>query len=184
MSKFFHGGHALDNNSNNPKASTPKHQHSNIARHIVKDLAIAVFARKEATPNYTGFIVHAQTHIINEHTATYTFKLLKQKEDSANDQYLQISPYYRDFEYFGKHYLIGATKTGQGADVQTSYTSEIVRRHYTISNCMQKQFYDLLLKAANEYLNDKDPAITLPYDYLDTLSQKKGSEVNMTIKNY
>jgi len=135
-------------------------------------LAIAVFSRKNATPNYTAFIDSAQTHNINEHTATYTFQLFKQKEDSAKNECLQMSPYYKDFEYFGKHYLVGATKTGQGADVQTSYTNEIVRRHFTISNCMQKKFYDLLLKATDEYLNDKDPVNTIPYDFLDTLSQK------------
>lgn len=32
VSKFFHGGHALDSNSNDPKAKTPKYAHSNIAR--------------------------------------------------------------------------------------------------------------------------------------------------------
>lgn len=59
VSKFFHGGHALDNNSNNPKDRTPKHTHSNIARMVAKDLAVAVFARKKATPTYVGFIDNA-----------------------------------------------------------------------------------------------------------------------------
>lgn len=78
-----------------------------------------------------------------------------------------MSPYYKDFEYYGKHYLIGATKTGPKTDVQTSYTKEIVRRHFTISNCMQKEFYDLLLKASDEYLNDNDPTAILSYKHLD-----------------
>lgn len=59
VSKFFHGGHALDNNSNDPKASTPKHEHSNVARLIAKDLAIAVYSKKDVSPAYVGYIDHS-----------------------------------------------------------------------------------------------------------------------------
>lgn len=50
------------------------------------------------------------TNKLNQHTATLTFTLFKQDQVKTKlNDYLQISPYYKDFEYFGKHYLIGAS---------------------------------------------------------------------------
>lgn len=49
---------------------------------------------------------------------------------------------------------------------------------------MQKQFYDLILRAANEFLNGGDPTAVMSYDFVDQLSKKQGNEVCMTIKNY
>ena len=40
------------------------------------------------------------------------------------------------------------------------------------------------MKAGNEFMDGKDPTAIMSYDYIDSLAQKQGSEVNMTIKNY
>ena len=47
ISKFFHGGHALDGNLDNPVITgTPRHTHTNIARKIASDLAIGTYSGK------------------------------------------------------------------------------------------------------------------------------------------
>lgn len=82
---------------------------------------------------------------------------------------MKVKPYYKDFEYFGKHYLVGAAQSGEGQDVQTSYTGQIVRRHYTIANCMEKTFYDKLMKAGNEFLTGGNASSALSHDYIESL---------------
>jgi len=64
VSKFFYGGHALDGNSNRPEDQTPRAYHTNIARIIACDLAIAVLAKPSSehrVANSIGHIDHNKT---------------------------------------------------------------------------------------------------------------------------
>jgi hypothetical protein len=155
VSKFFHGGHALDNNSNDPKKKTPRWAHSNIARKWAVDLAIAVLSKKKPA-ECIGFIVHHKTVNLSKHTATLTFRLMPKENSETNgkdkdvlsintsqqrlvNKDLPIRQYYDEFEYLGKHYMVSAcTDKYAGSDVRNSHDKTKVSRHYTISNCMQK----------------------------------------------
>lgn len=81
VSKFFHGGHALDGNSSDPKVTTERYSHTNVARIIANGMAIAVYAGRVNTPKYIGYINHKLTHNWNEHTATYTFDLFTNEKE-------------------------------------------------------------------------------------------------------
>ena len=49
---------------------------------------------------------------------------------------------------------------------------------------MEKTFYDKLMKAGKEFLNDGNATTALSYDYIENLAKQEGGKVDMTIKNY
>ena len=51
ISKFFYGSYAHDGNTNDPKAKTLKHAHSNIARKIVNRHVIGFIENKQDQSN-------------------------------------------------------------------------------------------------------------------------------------
>jgi hypothetical protein len=124
ISKFFYGGYALDSNSPVPSnKSTPVWNHSNIARKIVNQLAVARYVRAR-TPTFSARICDKVA--LNTHTATYTLKC---------DQVIKgLSNYYPDLSTLGKHFLVSAPNFRK--------SGKIIHRHYTIANCMQKLFYN------------------------------------------
>jgi len=47
ISKFFYGAYALDHNSNDPKKKVPSYTHSEIAKLVAQDCAVAILDRKD-----------------------------------------------------------------------------------------------------------------------------------------
>ena len=98
---------------------------------------------------------------------------------------MEVKQYYDDFEYLGKHYMVSAcTEEFENVDVQNTFNVAKVRRHYTISNCMRKNFYDRIMMACDAYLNDKDVSQVLESRHLDEMSFSESSELSLTIKDY
>jgi hypothetical protein len=80
ISKFIYGSYALCGNTNDPKAETDRHTHSNIARKIANRHAIATF-KKDAVVWNKGFrqsslfkIDHKRSNQINDFTYTFCFE--------------------------------------------------------------------------------------------------------------
>jgi len=79
ISKFIYGSYALCGNSNDPKAATDRHTHSNVARKVANNHAIATL-RKDATIWNKGYkgsssfkIDHERSNQINNFTYTFCF---------------------------------------------------------------------------------------------------------------
>jgi cytochrome b involved in lipid metabolism len=68
ISKFFYGSYALDGNSNDPKAKTQKHAHSNIARKTANRLAIGILSSR---PYFSGDFHSAETRFTIDKTKTW-----------------------------------------------------------------------------------------------------------------
>lgn len=147
ISKFFYGAYALDGNSNDPKAKTERHTHSNVARKMVNRHIIGVLTSKtvvgyrqlvsDAASSATRFkILQSKTMRVNEHTHSLVFDSITTKNLTG------VQNYYTDLSTLGKHYHV----VSLGPD-QTPVTSHgrILRRHYTIANCMRREFYHKLL---------------------------------------
>ncbi len=122
ISKFFYGGYALDGNSPIPGTSIPVWNHSNIARKIVNQLAVARYVRS-GTPVFSAKICDKVA--LNTHTTCFTLKCDKVIKG--------LSLYYPDLSTLGKNFLVSAPNFRK--------RGKIIHRHYTIANCMQKNFY-------------------------------------------
>jgi hypothetical protein len=59
----------------------------------------------------------------------------------ANEIAVKPRKFYEDLSFIGKHYLV--------------WNQKGIRRHYTISNCMKKNFYEEYLRLINEALDEK-----------------------------
>lgn len=147
IGKFFYGAYALDGNSNDPKAKTERHNHSNIARKIVNRHIIGVLTSKtivgyrqmvsDTASSATRFkIDQAKTMRVNESTRSFVFDSITTKS------LVGVQNYYSDLSTLGKHYHVASL----GANLQpvTSH-GRVLRRHYTIANCMRREFYHQLL---------------------------------------
>jgi len=99
---------------------------------------------------------------------------------AAADQ-VKIKPYYDDLETLGQHYLVGATIDAAPEDnVEYMFLSSKVKRHYTISNCMEKTFYTALCNSCKDFLDDKAPT----FDSALVTDVRESDELSLTIKNY
>lgn len=79
ISKFIYGSYALAGNTNDPKAKTDRHTHSNVARKVANNHAIATL-KKDATVWNKGYrhsslfkINHERSNQINDFTFTFCF---------------------------------------------------------------------------------------------------------------
>jgi hypothetical protein len=79
ISKFIYGSYALCGNSNDPKASTDRHTHSNVARKIANKHAIATLKKdacrwnKGDDKSHLFRIDHGRSNKINDFTTTFCF---------------------------------------------------------------------------------------------------------------
>jgi hypothetical protein len=97
VSKFFYGGYALDSNSEAVKSGNAHvWNHSNIARKIVNQLAVARLVTCD-TPAFSAKII--ENVALNNKTSCLTFK-------SENGVVPGISSYYPELEMLGQHYLV------------------------------------------------------------------------------
>ena len=83
---------------------------------------------------------------INKSTKSFVFK--------CQEVYKQdVKTYYPDISTIGKHY----TFVSLGQDGKTpvrEHKFRVLRRHYTIANCMRKDFYESLCKAIKSKSKD------------------------------
>lgn len=145
VSKYFYGSYALDHNSGNPAASemdVPKWTHTNIARKIVNELAVARLV-KEPTPHFIANVDHAQSYAVTANTKSFIFK---SKEVVAG-----IKSYYPDLGMLGKHFLL--------CDSTFRHKTKIIHRHYTIANCMRKDFFEAILSAVQDQSDSNKEAV-------------------------
>lgn len=145
VSKFFYGSYALDGNNSKPGQPNERHAHTNIARKWANNLAVAALVRKNTQTNFF-YIDNEQTVNINGFTKTFAFvaKLLNKdgKFVPTEKGIVGIQNWYGNLSELGKCYTIAAF----GVDGHTPYKTKtfggnIMRRHYTITNCLRRPFY-------------------------------------------
>jgi len=115
----------MDSNSPSLPNKAITWNHSNTARKIVNQLAVAKFV-KSKTPVFSAKI--SDQVALNTHTTTFTLKC---------EQVIKgLSLYYPDLSSLGKHFLV--------CSPDYRHQGKLIHRHYTIANCMKKSFYDAL----------------------------------------
>jgi hypothetical protein len=140
ISKFFYGGYALDGNSTDPKAPNTRHSHTNVARKIVNKHIVGILDTK-AVQNNRFKIDHEKTWMVTPVVGSFVFQM--QKTNKLINSAQGLKNYYSDVRMIGKHFTVESYSEGG-----EPYRDEdaIVRRHYTIANAMQKNFYDELVR--------------------------------------
>lgn len=78
ISKFIYGSYALCGNSNDPKAPTDRHTHSNVARKVANKHAIATLKKdacrwSKGDNTHLFRIDHGRSNKINDFTTTFCF---------------------------------------------------------------------------------------------------------------
>ena len=118
------------------------HLHSNYAKKIVNDLAIARFEgnAKEVEPTQLkeckqGEIMDARE--INKMTLAFVLETTDFKPLANNRLF------YPDLDSIGKHYLV------------STVANPWIKRHYTTCNAMDPLIYDTLVKKLNGDAKDK-----------------------------
>ena len=137
ISKFFYGGYQLDGNGGKPGSSTTAYAHSNIARKIANQYAVAALARIQ-TPTGRYEIIPEQIHKMNNSTSTFVFGQVD--TTSNNDKFKMFSG---DVTQIGKHFLFYSLGTN---GVPIIARNRVLRRHYTTTNALRKPVYDALLE--------------------------------------
>lgn len=123
VSKFFYGGYILENSY-----GMRPHTHSNLARRIVNTLIIGRLADKAKT--FAAKIVDKQA--VNSTTSTFVLRI-----EGSDPNFLL--PSSTDIQQIGRHFLV------------RSYARPNVRRHYTVSSCMQKELYEEYVSACRQF---------------------------------
>lgn len=87
ISKFIYGSYTLSGNSDDPKAPTLRHSHSNVARKVANLHAIATF-KKDAVVWNRGYsesslfkIDYKKSNQINDYTTTFCFKAVNKENN-------------------------------------------------------------------------------------------------------
>lgn len=194
ISKFFYGGYALEGNSNDPNDPTQRHTHSNVARQIANRHIVGVIDKKEVQQNLF-YIDMEESNKLSPSAATFVFKGVQKQGLVSDIQGLQN--YYRDMTMLGKHYTV--VSLGFRGQEPFKHGQRMVRRHYTISNCMRKVFYDELLRcldsrleigsssAQGEVFDQKlmeSTAEGIVNMSKDMTMDEQYPQVNITVKNY
>lgn len=75
VSKYFYGSYALDHNSNDPSLGVPSHIHSNSARGIAQECAVAILSRNSKERSLFSATINSQlTRQINGNTKVFVFE--------------------------------------------------------------------------------------------------------------
>ena len=80
-------------------------------------------------------IEHELSQKWNDHTKSYVFKMIPGPQLLRGGHGIQ--DYYSELSSLGKHYLISTELKNK--QVKNGYT--VLRRHYTIANCLKIEFY-------------------------------------------
>jgi cytochrome b involved in lipid metabolism len=126
ISKYFHGGYSLEGNLGpNPVQG---HKHSNYARKIVNQLAIATFEKQTTVQETVMNVMRPLTHRLTGDTCIIHL----QSQDK------QVVPnmkhFYSGLSILGKHFTIRSNER------------ESVTRQYTVSNIMRPKIYEELIR--------------------------------------
>ena len=161
ISKFFYGGYALDGNSNDPSAPNCRHSHTNVARRIANRLVIALIDNRDVQIN-NCYINEEESVTLNELANCFAFKRL---EVQVNDEAIEggqkihllgkdmhMSNYYKDLNILGKHYTI--VHSGHKGVSPSKYDGVVLRRHYTITNCLRRDFYEEMICDVRAHMSD------------------------------
>jgi len=82
----------------------------------------------------------------------------------------------------GKHFTVESYQEGG----QSAFKNKgvIVRRHYTIANCMKKEFYEELIRCL-EFENASNTINNIESGFnMDLLNAEDQDTINITVKNY
>ena len=163
ISKFFYGGYALDGNSNDPNTPNTRHAHTNVARRIANRMVIAIIDNRDIQIN-NFYIDEEESVRLNDLATTFAFKKL---EVYLGDQAIEggqkihllgkerpLSNYYKDLSVLGKHYTI--VHGGPKGVTPSKYESVVLRRHYTITNCLRREFYDEIIRCLHKALDNSN----------------------------
>ena len=99
-------------------------------------------------------------HPVNKSVSTITFK--------AHEPVKGLKSFHSDIQMIGRHYLV------------RDINHKNVKRHYTISNCMQKDVY----KEYVRILNEGSARTSLNKDTENYFDDRDQDQLIMTIKNY
>ncbi len=138
ISKFFYGGYALDNND--VKRGFKRHAHTSVAYSQLESLIVGRLVDKEGAqlneqsvvvgtvvPSFIATIKKREP--VNSVTNTITFDVKELLNKGGVPQSNLPKRFYKDVDMIGKHFLISDSRTYK------------IKRHYTISNCMEKAVY-------------------------------------------
>jgi len=128
---------------------------------IVNELAIARLV-KDPTPHFIANVDHSQSYAVTSNTKSFIFKTSRVVDG--------IKSYYPDLGMLGKHFLL--------CDNSFRHKNKIVHRHYTIANCMRKDFYEAISKAVEDQSESNKEAVKI------ILNSDDKSDLSLTIKNY
>lgn len=140
VSKFFHGGYALENL---PGFEMKVHTHSRDARRVVNSLIIG---RLEAPAKRKLLLVEKSQRDANE---TGTIKTIL--FDGVINKDIPCS--LLDIRYIGRHYLVKSTshRQSRGATTEKGHfdiSLPGIKRHYTEAFCMRPNVHDSILELA------------------------------------
>ena len=116
---------------------------------------------------------------MNEFTKSFVFVENGALHQLAIYQIPGVQNYFSDLGTLGKHYHVVALDQN-GKPITRRF--RVVRRHYTIANCMRKEFYEALVNAVLSWKEDASSTET-KFDS-SLLSTKEVNSINLTIKNY
>ena len=83
---------------------------------------------------------------INKSTKSFVFK------HSEGKKLKDLKTYYPDISTIGKHYTF-VSLSDDGVTPYREAEMRVLRRHYTIANCIRKEFYESLVGAINKTSN-------------------------------
>ena len=148
ISKFFFGSYALDGNNSKPGEPNERHSHSNIARKWANKLAVSALVRKD-TQSMLFEIDHNQKVSINKIIKTFAFVTKETKETSGLPG---VQNWYNDLSELGKCFTVSAVGNEGDQPLKNGFMGNVVRRHYTITNCLRKAFYRELIAVLGPYI--------------------------------
>ena len=127
-----------------------------MARHVVNSLVIG----RLETGASKAISMIAETKPVNSFTKTFILR-------SANP-IPGVKLYHKSIATIGKHYLVN------------NILSPNVKRHYTVTNCMNKGTYQEYLRVIKEF-QEKGVVSSMAQDYFD---EADSTDIAITVKNY
>ena len=194
ISKFFYGGYGLDGNNNSPKEAHPINAHSNVARKIANKHVVAVIGSKKVQENKFK-IDQGESRNINPSTKSLSFKLTSnQKDTQVGDSGTSLlgkanglQSYYPELQTLGKHFTF--CSHGMTGNELVRNGIKVLKRHYTITNCLREPFYRAVIQQVMNNLKQTSQqshgSINEDFEWNpNLLNAEETSTVNVTIKNY
>lgn len=133
ISKFFYGGYSLVNS----KKQKP-HKHSQKALKLAKSMVIGFIEGEKDIGEPIATTVFHRNHV-NKHDFSFLFKTL---DGLAVENFKK---FYDDIGMIGKHYLVSSSRIPDKP------------RHYTICNTFIPEFYEAIMKAVNDVIEERPP---------------------------